>query len=304
MLPKKIFALMYRKLYFALFVLFIVQAGWSQSQKPEIFFTFDSNDWDKPLVTKQYLIVDGFVLKVVRADTAQKKLFEFIRLNDKTYYYTETDSMGTVLAEGKAVLDKEPFKKFKFRILDSNGTVKGYQNIAYVKFSKVGFWAERVAENLLRHGRYLADKKEGKWVYDTDNVWGCNRKSEYYHAGEIIAYESKNLLETNPTGIATRIVGKWGIPREKMMSNNDSLTYFERLKSTKSAANVDYLSFDPNGTCQLKIKGHHNTATHDGTWAIKGIAKIVTVSIPKLRVIMLIDFISPDTMSGFVHTSQ
>jgi hypothetical protein len=188
------FAMMYHKLYFALFVLLIAQTGWSQSQKPEIFFTFDSADWDKPLVTKQRLVVDGLVIKIVRADTVQKKLLEFIRLNDKTYYYTETDNMGTVLAECKALLDKKPFTKFKFRILDSNGNVKGYQNTAYVKFSKAGFWIERVAENLLRHGNYLADKKEGKWVYYTDNVWSFIEKYEYYHVGEIISGESKNQL--------------------------------------------------------------------------------------------------------------
>lgn len=293
-----------RKLYFTLFILFTTQIVWSQSQKPEIFFTFDSADWDKPLVTKQYLMVDGFVLKVARTDTVEKKQFEFIRLNDKTYYYTETDSMGTVLAEGKALLDKKPFTEFKFRILDSNGNVKGYQNTAYVKFSKVGFWVERVAEKLLRHGNYVADKKEGKWVYYTDNVWSFIEKYEYYHAGEITAGESNNQLEKSLAGIAASIIGQWGIPREKMMTNNDSLIYFERIKAAKSGSYAGYLSLQANGNCQLKTKSHHNTATHNGTWKIKGIDKVVVISIPKLQVIIIIDFISTDSISGFVETTQ
>lgn len=294
---------MCRKLYFALFVLFIAQTGWSQSQKPEILFSFDSADWDKPLVNKQYLVVDDLVIKVVRADTAQKKWLEFIRLNDKTYYYTETDSMGTMLAEGKAILDKEPFKKFKFRILDSNGNVKGYQNIAYIKFSKTGVWVERVAENLLRHGSYLANKKEGKWVYYTDNVWSIIKKQDYCHAGKVIANESNNELEKPSAGIVTSFVGQWGIPHEKMVKD-DSLVYFERIKISKTAPFAAYLSVEANGTCQLKVRGHHNTMTHKGTWKINSIDKVVTVAIPMLRVTMVIDFISTDTMSGFVQTSQ
>jgi hypothetical protein len=103
--------------------------------------------------------------------------------------------------------------------------------------------------------------------------------------------------------IAKSIVGQWGIHREKMMNNNDSLIYFERIKPSKSGSYAGYLNFEPNGTCQLKIKGHHNTKTQDGTWAIKGIDNIIAVTIPN-RVFILIDFVTTDTLSGFVQSIQ
>ncbi len=138
----------------------------AQKIKKEIKFTFNASEENSSDSLLDKIEIEGKILKVNTINiSTHKETSEFLRINDNTYYCLQKDDSNKIIAEGKAIVEKLPFYKFKIPIFDTNGNPKEDYSINFYKLSKKGIWNEKITDSTSSFGKYLNNEKDSIWSY-------------------------------------------------------------------------------------------------------------------------------------------
>jgi hypothetical protein len=281
--------------------------SFSQKNEKEIYFSFDTSGWPNSPQEKKRIEVEGKILKVIKKDSLQKIISEFIRIDDNSYYFIQTDSSGGVLSEGKASVEKKAFRTIKFPIYNSNGNIESFIKQGYHKLIRNGNWSETISDSTSKHGFYLNNKKEGSWMYIImlGKGKGIEEKKEVYKEDKLISTQKINLLEISSEMAKKAIIGKWALLyNADNVPYLDSIVYFNKISDDQKSGFRSSLEFKPDGKCIMATRGEHSTPNFKCSWSIDNKNKIIIISFPGVKSKILISYVTRKTLQGVFTESQ